>query len=149
MAIPVGVIMHKLLQMKNLQYYFALAVVIIILLNIIFSDTSNAQSTQEINVTLKPCSLVDGVYDEISSFNLGNAPQICGEVLTDYIPLDLEYYIVNLETGREILFCEYIKITAREFTVILPDNLEAGKYKFEIKAGCRKHIAETNFIVLP
>lgn len=96
----------NLLKVKNIDLYFVIAILIAFLLVLSFSDTSNVQSAQQIDITLKPCSLVDGVYVETSNFDPGSSPQICGEVLSDYMPLELDFFTTNLETGKEFFFLE-------------------------------------------
>lgn len=141
--------MMKLLKIKNIHVYLIVIILITLLLNLMFSDSSNVQSAHDINIVITPCSVVSDSQVETNNFNQSNTPQICGEVFSEYMPLELEYDITNLDNNETVLFCEYVKIMTRNFTLALPDNLDAGNYKFELKAGCKKLVAETNFVVLP
>ena len=148
-AISIEVRMIDLLKIKNINVYFVIAILITIILNLVFSDTSDLQSAYEIDVAIKPCKLIGESRVETSHFDQGSTQQICGEVFSEYMPLELEYYITDLENSETIVVCEYIKITTRTFTIKLPDNLDAGEYKFELRTGCRKYVAETSFAILP
>ena len=140
--------MNKILAVKNIDIYIVIAILVVFALTSIFwSDTSNVQSAHQITLLLRPCKLVDGIHTESPHFEVGSTPYICGEVLSEYLPLELNYYLVN-STNNELVSSEYIKITSHEFIVDLPSDLDIGQYEFEIKAGRRKQLASTNFEIV-
>lgn len=129
---------------KKIVMFFMIIVIVIISFVLVYSDTSDLQSAQEKNISLKPCTVVDGIHMDVTDFEVGVIPHICGKVLSKYLPLELNYYLVY-STDNNVILDEHIKITSYEFVIDLPPDLDVGHYEFEIRAGRRKHIASTNF----
>ena len=144
-ALPEVIYMNNLLSFKNINIFIAVAIVVVIVITIIVSDTYMTPSDSQIDLSLRPCKIVDGIQIEVLYFEFGGTPHICGEVLSEFVPLELDYYLVNSTNNELVLSAEYIKVTTHEFIVDLPSNLDVGEYEFEIKAGRRKHLASTKF----
>lgn len=142
--------MNKICQAKNIEVYVAtLAIVVIIVLIVAFGDPSNMQSAHEKEVHLELCQMSDSTHTNVRQFSTKDTPFICGEVTSEYLPLEIRYYLTDLDTGNAILSYEYIKITTRKFAIELPKQLGTGNYKFELKAGGREHVAEVYFTISP
>lgn len=141
--------MNKILNPPRSYVMFIiwLFMLIFILLNVILSDTSTAQSNQKIEILIKLCLLKDGFEIDAEAFKIGTDSRICGKIMSEFLPLDLRYSLINLETEEYILFSKYRKFDAYEFNIELPDSLDTGNYEFEIKSG-RRHIATLSFTVV-
>lgn len=138
---------NKILNPPNyVILIFWFLILIFILFNIVISDTSNTQSNQKIEISIHICIIKNYRQVEVETFETNISPHICGKVLTEFLPLDLRYSLKNMESEEYVLFSKYKKIDAYEFSIQLPDNLDAGHYEFEIKSG-RRHIATLSFEV--
>lgn len=123
-------------------------ILIFIVLMTLTDDTSNVQSAQVIEIAIWPCTIEEDKQVKIDIFEIKKAkPYVCGKILSTYLPLDLRYSLINLQTEKYELFSEYRKFDAYEFSIELPDNLEVGNYEFEIKSG-RRHIVTLYFEVI-
>jgi hypothetical protein len=139
--------MNKILKIKNINIYLVIAFLVLLAFIAIFvKDTSNVQSAQPKEISLKPCSLADGIQFEAPQFKVGNVPYIC-RVLSEYLPLELDYQIVDLISGKRVS-SEYIKITTYDFVIELSTTLEVGQYEFELREGMRRRIATTIFNIV-
>ncbi len=139
--------------MKNTLFTDRHRTIVIIILLLVFiaafvsKNTSNVQSAQEINLSIYPC--VTEVYEQTSViiFTVDNPPNICGIVLSDYLPLELRVTLINKSLDEEVVSFQYEKIVAHEFLIDLPDDLAVGEYEFEIRSG-RRHVGSTSFTVV-
>jgi len=131
---------------QQITPYIILVFFAMLILTLIIKDTSNVQSAHPKEIIIKPCILKDGVQVEAFQFTVGDIPHICGEVLSEYLPLELDYYLVDMNNNKVIL-TNYIKITGHEFVISLPASYDIGRYEFELKEGKRRRIDITSFTI--
>jgi hypothetical protein len=110
-------------------------VFILVLLNVLPDDESTAQANQRIDIAIKLCVVNDNKQEYVEIFRKNTQTQVCGKILSEYLPLELRYSLRNLETEEYIVFSKYRKFDTHEFRVELPNSLDIGEYEFEIKAG--------------
>lgn len=139
--------MNKILNPPN---HFVFILWLLVLMFIIFimitGDRSHVQSAQAITLAIKPCEIIDGEQVEVGNFGVNSSPHICGRVLSEYLPVELDFVLTNKGTGERVYY-EVKNIINRDFLIELPRDLEIGEYEFEITDG-RRHFGTVVFEVV-
>lgn len=139
--------MNKILNPpKYIVLILWFSVLILIIFIVFTSDRSNIQSAQAIEIAIKPCKIVDNLQIEVTQFTKNDPPYICGKILSEYLPLELQFVLTNRQNGERVYY-EVKKLVDYEFFIKLPENLVIGEYEFEVKSA-RRHFGTVAFEVI-
>jgi hypothetical protein len=139
--------MKKILNPPN--YVIAIILLLIATLMIfdfLTIDRSNVQSAQVIEIAIIPCKIIDDTQIRVLQFKEGDSPNICGKVLSEYLPIELEFELTNMQSNKRVYY-EVGNISAYDFLIKLPEDLTIGEYEFEVKSG-RRHFGTVTFEVM-
>jgi hypothetical protein len=135
--------MNKRLNQKYAFFILWSLVLILILYIVLTGDRSHVQSAQIIDMEIWPCEIFIGKQENVDHFRINDTPYICGKILSEYLPLELEFVLTKQKNSEEVYY-EVRKITDRDFIIKLPYGLESGVYEFEVKSG-RRHFNKISF----